>query len=449
MVKKLSAILIILVLSVSASMAQKVWTLEECIQYAQDHNISVQQMIIRVENQEISLNTAQNSRLPNLNAGLSGGGSFGRGETRDGTYSDNTSLSSSASASLGVPVFQGMRITNQIAGSKLDLSAILQDLERAKENLALNVTRYFLTVVLSKELVQLAENQLELSRVQLDRSEKLFASGRSPEADVYESRAIIAQDESTLTERKTNLTLALLDLAHALNLEDREDFNIYIPDHTRFAIENAAIPGTIDEIYGYSLGVRPGILAEELRLQRSEKDLNIVRSALYPSVSFSANMNTGYYYSYATNMVNKPFIDQIQANFRQSIGLNVNIPIFNRFATRNSVRTAKNAIRTQELAIADAEIALRKEIERSYYNAQTSLQRYYATSKLLEAAEKSFSYEEIKTREGGRYTLYDFTVAKNRVESAASQRVQAKYEFIFNRMILDFYAGKPLGNFGF
>lgn len=448
MKKRLTAIIFFVTVSVCAATAQRAWTLEECIAYAIENNISVQQMNIRVDNQRINLNTAQNSRLPNLSAGLSGGASFGRGETRDGTYSDNTSLSSSVNASMGVPVFQGGRINNQIAGYKIDLSATLQDMERAKEDVSLNVTNYFLSAVLAKELVAAAERQLVASSLQFDKNKALFEAGRSPEADMIESRAVVAQDENTLTERKNNLIRAILDLAHALNLEDKENFDVTLPDHTRIAIENATLPGSIDEIYEYSLRTRPNLIAENLRLQRSEKDLRIAKASYYPTINFSAGVNTGYYYSYATNAVNKSLGDQLSANRRGSLSLSVNIPIFNRFATRNNVRTASNAIRTQELAIKDAEINLRKEIERCYYAAEASWLKYHTASELLEASEAVLKNETVKA-DLNVSTSYDYAVAKNRVESSESQKLQAKYEFIFNRMILDFYSGKPLGNFGY
>ncbi len=210
--------------------AQTAWTLKQCIDYAIEHNITVQQLQINSENQEIRLNTARNSRLPNLNINLGENVSFGRGAGRDDRIVDNTQISTSMGASASVSVFQGMAIKHNIAGRTLDLKAALKDLDRAKEDVALNVASLYLQVLLNKELVKVAESQVELSKQQVTRSELLVKNGKSPDSELYESKALLANDELTLTQARNSLQLALLDLSQALNLEDKENFDIATPD---------------------------------------------------------------------------------------------------------------------------------------------------------------------------------------------------------------------------
>lgn len=413
--------------------------------YAISNNISVQQMAIRSENQAISLNTAKNSRLPNLSAGLGANLSFGRGESREGTTVDNTTLSTNASANAGITVFDGLRITHTIAGRSLDFQASLQDMERAKEDVSLNVMSRYLEVLLNKELVVVAEKQLTLSTEQLKRSEDMVSGGKSPESVIFESKAIVARDEMNLIQSRNTLQLSLLDLAQALNLENKEKFDILTPDFTVFSMESTSLLADPNSVYEYSLTHRPRLEAERIRLESSRKSLQVAKSAFYPSISMGAGYGNGYYHAFTDGASNKQFFDQLKNNGRESINLNISIPIFNRLSTRNSVRTAHNNIRTQELALAELELNLRKEIEQSYFSADAALRKYMAAEKSYEAAKEAFRYEDIKADPMiGRSTLYEYNEAKNRMEKSESDMIQAKYEFIFRSKILDFYNGKPL-----
>jgi len=133
----------------------------------------------------------------------------------------------------------------------------------------------------------------------------------------------------------------------------------------------------------------------------------------------------------------------LKNNSSEYIGLSASIPIFNRFATRNNIRSARIGILTQELALVEAERNLRKEIEQAYYSADAAYEKYVSATKSLEAAREAFRYQEEKTA-AGKSTIFDFNDAKTRMEKSESELVQAKFEFLFRSKILDFYAGRPL-----
>lgn len=389
-------------LSVSASAQPKEdWTLQQCIDYAIENNISVKQFQISSNNQELRLNTTRNSRLPNVGINLSENASFGRGPGRDGTTVDHTQLSTSLGASASVTVFEGMRIKHDIAGQKFSLQASLKDLERAREDVSLNVTSLYLQVLLNKEMVKVAENQVELSRQQVERSELLVKNGRNPESDLYESKALLANDEMNLTQSRNTLLLSLLDLSQALNLENKDGFDIRMPDRE--------MSRRLDERHGDS--------RNSLRLRRrqpapdtgrttptksSEKALLSAKSAFYPSISLGAGYSNGYYFSIYEGARNAAFFNQLKNNGSEYIGLSINIPIFNRNATRNNVRMAQNNIRIQELAITEAQLALRKEIEQSYYSADAAYQKYLSAEKSARGGSRSFPLPE---RKSGRRTF--------------------------------------------
>ena len=328
MIRTLAAFLLSAALSVSASAQPKEdWTLQQCIDYAIENNISVKQFQISSNNQELRLNTTRNSRLPNVGINLSENASFGRGPGRDGTTVDHTQLSTSLGASASVTVFEGMRIKHDIAGQKFSLQASLKDLERAREDVSLNVTSLYLQVLLNKEMVKVAENQVELSRQQVERSELLVKNGRNPESDLYESKALLANDEMNLTQSRNTLLLALLDLSQALNLENKDGFDIRMPDLGNITIASMSRMETPGTVYDYAVGNRPRILAEQLRLKSSEKALLSAKSAFYPSISLGAGYSNGYYFSIYEGARNAAFFNQLKNNGSEYIGLSINIPI--------------------------------------------------------------------------------------------------------------------------
>ena len=433
-----------LVLCVSGGWAQEQWTLDRCIDYAVENSIPVQQYRLRAENQEISLNTAKNSRLPGVNANLGQNMNFGRGPGRDGVYRDYTQMSTAIGASASVPVFEGMRINNTVKERELNLQASLQDLARAREDVALNVTSLYLKVLFNKELVAVAESQLELSRNKTERSRVLVETGKNPESALYESQAVMAKDELNLVQARNALTLSLLTLNQALNRDELGEFDVAVPAEAQLRISASEQLEQPDELYAYAVGVRPHIRAEELRLEGSTRSLRVAKSGRYPQISLSGGYSNGYYYSFAEDSVNPSFGEQLRRNGSESVGLSVGIPIFNRFATRNQIRSAQIDIRNQQLAITEAQRSLKKEIEQAYYDAQAAYQKYHTSVKALDAARIAFRYEEEKSA-SGLSTIFDYNEAKTQMLRAESDLVQAKYEYIFSRKILDFYAGKPLG----
>lgn len=426
-----------------SSTAQQGWTLKECIDYAVKNNISVQKMYLRTEDQAVRVNTAQNSRLPSLGANLGGNLYFGRGPGRDGTYLDHTQLSTSVGLSANIPVFAGFSIKHNIAGAQLDLKAAMQDLERAREDVALNVTSLYLQVLFNEEILKVAESQVELSKGEVSRSEILVASGKNPESQLYESRALLARDELSLTQAQNNYKISILDLSQALNLENVTNFSVRAPQTDDEMANAVATLSTPQRVYDIAVGTRPRILAEEIRLKRSETSLLSARASRYPTVSMSAGYGNSYFYSFVTGYNNKGFIDQLQNNGNQSIGLSINVPIFNRFSIRNQIRTAKIAINTQELTLKETKQSLYKEIEQSYFTAVAAYDKYKSAIASVDAARIAFKYEQEKS-EAGKSTIFDFNDAKTRLERSESEMVQAKFEFLFRRKILDFYAGVPL-----
>lgn len=421
-----------------AQQPDTLWSLDACIRYAQQRNIDVQQQSLEVEKSDVELSTARYSRLPDLNAAVGYNVSFGRGTSADNIRKTETLQTGSFDLSTSVPLFQGWGINRRIKGGKLDLAAAVEELGRAREDVAVQVTTLYLTVLYNKELVEVAERQLGLSRQQSARSRELVAAGKEPESVLYESEALAANDALTLARARNDLQLALLDLSQALNRPSAAGFDILTPKLDSVTLASLHRLGSVEAVYNYATEHQPRIRAGRLRLESSENAVKIARSALYPSLALRAGFGTGIYSS-----LDQDFWPQFDKNKSEFVGLSMNIPIFNRRATHNNIRMARLSVRARQLALADAEQTLRKEIEQAWYNADAAYNQYRSALVALDAARIAFSAIECRA-EAGRATLYDFADAKTRMEKAESDLTRAKYEFLFRQKLLDYYRGEPL-----
>ena len=411
------------------------WTLERCIEYANKHSISNQQQALSVEDRELALNTAKNSRLPSLSASVGANSYFGRGPSRDGTYKDEASVSGNLGLSTNIPIYQGGRIKHQVAESKLNLEAAMYDLNTSRENITLNVTALYLQVLFKMEIIDVAESNLELSRKYLVRSRGMFDGGKSPESAIYESEALVAKDELSLTLANNDLQLAVIELSQAMNFPRHYDFDMEVPKMDSVAMVSLMDP---DEIYNCAMESRPNIKAEEIRLESRIRAVRGAKASLFPTISFSAGYGTNVYHSYATGAFNDNLWNQIRNNGNEHLGISINVPIFNRRATRNSIKSAQLSVQSQELVVLEQSQQLRKDVERAYFSANAAYSRYISAEKAYESAQVAFDYEEQRSQ-AGRSTIFDFDDARTRMEGANSEVVQSKYDYIFRTKMLVFY----------
>ena len=411
----------------------KVWSLQECIEYAYDNNLEIQMRHLNIEKQEVTLNTSQNKRLPNLSAGASQSFSFGRSASGyDNTYQDRTTSSSQWSVSTSVPIFNGFLVANEIEASKLDLQAISAEFEKTKEDMAINIASMYLQILYYKEMLGITKVQRDLSLEQLDRTKKMYENGRAAEAQIFEVEALVSNDELSVVQAESDLQLSILSLTQLLELPTPEGFDVEEPSG---AFEFALVRKP-DAIYETALTTRASIRTERLRLESSERYIKMAQSSYYPSLNFGAGYSNNYYN--LNGFENPSFSQQIKNNRNEYFGLNLSIPIFNRFSTRNNVRTAKLNSRLQELQLENTKKTLYKEIQQAYYNAITSEEKYKSAESAYKSAEKSFGYMQEKL-DNGRATMYEYNDSKTSMTRAMSNRTQAKYDFIFRKKILEFY----------
>ncbi len=423
------------VLAFSAS-AQQVWTMQQCIDYALEHNIGIQQSQLSRQNADYQYEMTKDSWLPSINASAGEYLGFGQSPSYTGVYVPDNSSSTSVGLDVSLPLFQGLNIYNSTKSSYLNLQACTQDLEAAKRDLRLTIMAYYMQVVYCKELKGVAEQQLELSQNQYDMTRQLFEVGRKAEADVYESKAQVAANQSSLTEADNNLMLSLLDLTQAMEIESIENFDVVSPDEFLDLIDyQLPSPETTIE---NALNQQPIMQAAQLRLQQSLYDLKVAKSAWYPSLSFFGGYSNGYYNYFTKGYDNIPLPDQIKMNSRAQLGFSLNIPIFNRMQTRYRVKMAEVNIENHTLEIENKSKALKKEIQQAYYNALAAEQKYNSADNALKSSQMAFDYAEAGF-EAGKTTQMELNESRTRLYQAESALLQAKYEYLYRCKVMEFY----------
>lgn len=416
--------------------AQQPWTLQQCIDYAMEHNVNILQSRLQQQNADYQLKMSQNAWLPSVNASASEGFGFGQSPSYTGVYVSDNSSSASVGLSVSVPLFQGLNLYNTNKANQLNYDASVQDFEAAKRELHLAIMAYYMEVVYCKELKGVAEKQLELSESQHQRTQELFEVGRLPESNVYESAAQVASDRASLTEAENNLMLRLLDLTQALELDHVEGFDVVSPE--AFIVDGELPLATPQVTIQQALTHQPEMQAAQLRLQQAHYDLKAAKSAWYPSLSFYGGYSNGYYHYFTNANANIPFSQQLKTNGRTQLGLSLNIPIFNSMQTKYRVKMTELGIENQRLNIENTSKKLKKEIQQAYYSAVAAKQKYVAAENTLKSSQLAYEYAQAGF-EAGKTTLMELNESKNRLYKAESSLLQAKYEYLYRCKVMAFY----------
>ena len=438
----ISLVLIVLLVSLASidCQAQQQWTLRQCMDYAIEHNISIKQQDNVRRQQELSLSTSRNSRLPDLSASASENYSFGRAQTLDGTYSNRNTNSTSFSIGTSVPLFTGFQIPNQIKLNQLNLEAATQDLEKAKNDIRMQVAQAYVQILYNMEIADVAYRQLAIDSAQVKRLEAFVENGKASQAQLSQQQATLAQAQLTATQADNNLQLSVLALTQLLELPSPEGFSIVRPDNTSLLVLHSSLPSP-DAVYQEALTIKPEVRAEQLRLSAADKSISIAKAALYPKLYFNAGLQTNYYKT--NGMQAESFASQMKNNFAQYLGVSLSVPIFNRFATRNNVRSARIDRENRQLQFDLVRKTLYKDIQQVYYNAVAAGSKYESSKQAQQSSQDAFKLTQAKY-ENGKASITEFNEAKNNYLKTESDLVQARYEYLYQTALLDFYRGRDL-----
>lgn len=406
------------------------WTLDSCISYAISHNITVKTRQLDTYSAELSVTEAKDAFLPTAEAQANQTFNFGRGLSGDNTYSNRNTSQFGWNIGVSVPLFQGLSAVRRLDYSKANLAAIAEQCEAAKDNVELQVITQYLQVLYCGEVLDVAREQKRLSEVQLSRSRILCEEGKIPELDVVQAEAQVSQNQLQVVNAENDRVLALLDLSQLLQLPTFDGFDIAPLDDEKNVIPNAA------EVYTSALQSNHAIRAGRLAIEAADKNIRLAKTGYYPRLSFNIGVGSSYYN--VSGMENAPFHRQMRDNFNTGLGFTLSVPIFDAFSTRNSIRRAEVSRNTALLQLEDSQSNLYKAINQAYQQALASEHRLEA-AQVAEKATKA-AMEAMNTKyDFGRANATELEQARSEYIQARLQTVQATFETLLRRRILEFY----------
>jgi outer membrane protein len=451
--KKAFALLLLLGMIITSInlVAQKLWSLEECVAYAYENNIQIKQSYLGVESADLSLNQSKINLSPTFNANLRQNYNWGRTPSpQTNVYSNEQSQQSYFGVSSDLTLFNGMQQVNNVRQKQFDYLAAKYDSDKIKNDMSLNIAAGYLQILFNIELVSNAQNQLDISSQQLSRTEKQVEAGAVAKGSLYDIQAQAASDDANLINAKNNLMLAYLDLMQLLDLEANQEFDIVKPK-----LEITAKPTLLppDMIYNKSLAIMPEIKSAEYRVQSAERGLSIAKGQRSPRLYASGSYGTSFS-DQIKNIVygpdgvpsygdTKSFDAQMKDNRNGTLMFGLSIPIFNGYQVSSYIKQSKINMENVNLDLQLEKNRLRKSIEQSYADALAAYQTYIARKKSVDAFAESFKYMEEKFNVG-MVNATDYNVSKLQYSTAVSDLASSKFDYIFKTKILDFYLGKSV-----
>ncbi|GAA4467317.1 TolC family protein [Nemorincola caseinilytica] len=445
------------------------------MRYAIDHNITIRQDSLNARLARYALRQSELSQIPSLNASASYGRSFGRSiNPTTNQFVESTYDFLGPSASSNVLLFGWMQVRNTIARNKYSLEAALADLDQRRDDIALNVANGYLAALLAQEQINVARSQVDLSMALLDQTRAFAGAGRLPELNVAQQESQLATDSANLINAIASYNSSILDLKTLLNLDFGEPMVLQAPevaadDQLRITVTQP------EEIFLTARSHFGSIRGNQLRVAAAEKGLAAAKSGLYPQLSLSYQVGTNFasnfqriagygdtlvaptanflqfnndripifQYIQMPTVENTPFGDQIKNNVRQSVVLNLNVPIFNGWQTRYGVKQAQVNLASAQLAEYNAELVLKQSVYKAHNDAFNAVQRYNAARRADDAAKRALDFAK-KRYDLGLTSTVDLLVTKNSEFAAASNLVGAKYQLLFRLKVIEYYQGKEL-----
>ncbi len=416
--------------SAIAAQAQETWSLDRCVAYAVDNNISVKRQALQATQGELAITEAKDRFLPQVSGYASQSFNFGRGLTADNTYANRNTSSFSAGAQLSLPIFQGLSAVRRLDYAKADLRALVEQTEAAKDDVELNVIGQYLQALYTAEMVQVARVRLGISRDELVRRNALLEAGKIPELDIYQAQAQVSQDELYLVNCVNDSAIAMLDLKQLLNLPAEADFSIEALPDTLMPLLDPV------EVYANALAGNHAIKAGRLAAEAADKSVSLAKTGYIPTLSFNAGIGSNYYT--VSGMKSEGFGPQMRHNFAKQIGFSLSVPVFDAFSTRNSVRRARVQADNARLQLDDSRQRLYKSIMTAYTQATAAHKKRDAALVAVESAEKAFEAMRIKY-DNGKANATEYEKSRSDYTSSLAESVQARYEALLRARILSFY----------
>lgn len=441
--KSFTFVILTLLLIPVCSSGQTVWTLKDCMEYAWKNNLSVKQKQLEVEQCENNLLKSKLDFLPSLNAHIGHNLNWGRSVDLQNLEIIKNSLSQSTSASVSASVYliDGLSKLYTLKNGQKDVEQAILEVESLKNDISIAILRSYLQILLANEILSAADSNFKSVYAQRDRTEMLVNAGSQPYTALLDIESQLSMERVQLVTAQNQLASNKLALLQLLDMPYDENFSIFIPEIEEKS--EAYIPESTDGIYVEALSL-PNIKSAETAVEKSELELKSAKGQYYPKISLSGSYGTFFSSSsYTPDGKTYPFFEQFRDNINPSLSIGLSIPIFNNWNVRTRVENARLAKKNSELNLQIRHQTLYKEIQTAVCEAETCYRKMIAAKTNATAMEESFRYVEEKFNIGVLNGT-DYVVAKTNMFKARSEYIQAKYQFVFQKKIIDYYKGIPL-----
>lgn len=438
-----TAALLLLTLFSITGKAQDIWTLDRCIEYAWANNLSIRQQSIEVSRSENQLLQDKLDFIPGVNASLGHNFNWGRSVDLQNLEIIRNKLSQSTSASVNASIYllDGLSKLNSLRSSRKNLEISIQEVERLKDEISISIVRSYLQILLSQEILSAAQESMRSVSEQRDRTVLLVEAGSQPYSSLLELESQLASERVQVVTAQNQLTTNTLALQQLLDLPYSKEFQVAVPDISH--VLTAYTPDNTDAIYASAMSM-PVIQSARLALEKGDLDLKTAQGQYYPKISLSASYGTFYSSSsFAPDGSTYPFFEQFRDNINPSVSIGLSIPIFNNWNVRTNVKNAKLTRQNLEIDLQMKQQTLYKDIQAAVTEAETFFRQMEAALANVASMEESMRYVQEKF-DAGILNGTDYTVARTNLLKARSEYIQAKYQFVFQLKIIDYYKGIPL-----
>lgn len=434
-----------IVFSMALTMAQqKKWTLEECVLYAVENNLTIAQFELDLENVRIDKSDAIGAMLPSLNGQISASASTGLSfDPTNNRPVTTTIFTSTGNLTSSVTLFDGLRNINNLHRAKMNAIGSQYRLDNLKDDIRLRVANSYLEILSNKEALAVSRAQYAFTEQDLKRTKELVDSGVVPRGDLLEIEATAAGQEQQIVNNESLVLISRINLAQLLQITDYENFQI--ADESFEIPPSDILNNSAKTIFSKALEFRNDIKFSESNVILAEQDLKITKGGLYPTLNAFFNYNTRYSDQFFDPITGNliPFRDQIYINDGISYGAQLSIPVFNGFRVRNDINRSQIAVEKAKLQFEQDKLDLETTVNQRYVDVTTFAKAYEAAEKTLEARRLAYQYAKERF-DVGLMNSFDFSQAQSRVDNAEADVVRTKYDYIFRLKILEFYFGIPI-----
>ena len=428
----------------TALYAQKQWTLQECIDYALENNIQLKQSRLTNAQNELDVQQSKAALFPTLSFSTNQNGSWrpfseSTINLTNGTMTttrNTTSYNGSYGLNSSVTIWNGGRNTKNIKKSEYTQAMSELDTERTANSIQEQIAQLYVQILYQTEAVKVNEEILKASKQQRDRAKVMVELGSLAKVDLVQLEAQVSQDEYNIVNSKSQLENNKLQLKQLLELVDVQEFNVAVNNVSEAAVL-APIPDKAT-VYQSALQMRPEIKSSKLNVESSELGISIAKAAYLPTVSLNASMGTS-----NSSGINTPFFKQVKTNLSNSLGISVQVPIFDQKQNVTNVRKARLTQYNSELQLQDAQKTLYSNIENYWLNAYTAQQQYIYAKTNVQSMQESYDLVSEQFRLGLK-NIIELTSGKTNLLQAEQQLLQSKYTTLYNLAMLRFYQGEAL-----